>query len=169
VQEIAQYNPRFVVEDLQNGFNVFKDMLPNSITQEDARDVYDKYVFNNIKFIEKLNGKRYVEMVAANKRADSEGRSKPYILDAESINKRMQPINDGNPVLNDDIFMGTGYDKNDGMRVAILNGSRAVANGVPLGKEVLSDGHTFVRKEYFDIMSDHVGNPLGSGFLKYPR
>ena len=133
-------------------------------TRQDGTDwdstIEYKYVYNNIKFLEDLNGISIEDMVWYNKEAREAGKSEPFIMKPADINKRAQPLADGNPSISKSVGK---------MRAAIVSGTDIdVAKDLNINlDEVGSDGILILSENYYNKLALDAGANPGSGFLKF--
>lgn len=113
-----------------------------------------KYQYNNILLLERLNGLPLEAMAKANK--DGSG---SFVLSPEDINKRMQPIADGNYTLS------SGIGK---LRGSIVSGidAKDYLNQIDFN-EVHTDGILLVKDDSFRNILEDSGLPEESGFAKF--
>jgi len=116
--------------------------------------INQKYQYNNILLLERLNGLPLEVMAKANK--DGSG---SFVLSPEDINKRMQPIADGNYTLSPGIGK---------LRGSIVSGTDAkdYLNQIDFN-EVHTDGILLVKDDSFRGILEDSGLPEESGFAKF--
>lgn len=101
IRELQKIDSDFLKHHLK-ARKEFSESIPKSARHEGYQPsvVYDKMVLNNMKMLEELNGLSIQEMARANEASGQE----LFVLSAPAINKRMQPIADGNPHMRPEDF-----------------------------------------------------------------
>ena len=122
--------------------------------------VQDKYTYNNIRLLEELNGLPIQDIVRYNKQDRDAGRKERFITKPEDINKRMQPLSDGNPPLSKEV---------GNIRAAIVKSNDAQHYLKLLDlDETNNDGIILVSSNMFKKIANDIGaDENKDGFLKF--